>query len=124
MLLKKLFPVILALVAIVVLSPACKTKKSIVSSTPAAAPVPVDCNTINATYSKDIAPLIANYCMPCHEAGTLIDFTTYEKLSVVAKNGELDRRALLLKDMPPLGPLSKEDQEKIRCWLDNGALNN
>lgn len=125
MLFKKLFSVILALALVVVLSPACKTRKPVAPPTPVAAPTPVvDCSTTNATYSNNIAPIIANNCMPCHEAGSLLDFTTYEKLSVVAKDGELDRRVLLLKDMPPLGPLSEDDQKKIRCWLDNGALNN
>jgi hypothetical protein len=63
--------------------------------------------------------------MPCHEAGSLNgDFSSYEGISGVAKNGTLEKRVFINKDMPPLEPLPEEDLRKIRCWLDNGAQNN
>jgi hypothetical protein len=85
----------------------------------------VDCSMVSASYSKDIAPIISNNCMPCHQAySTKGDFTTYEGLNKVVKSGDLESRVLIKKDMPPKGPLVEEDRKKIRCWLNNGAQNN
>jgi hypothetical protein len=110
------FSVVL-LLALVLLSPfACKTTQKKPT---------LDCSTISATYSKDIAPIVSNNCMPCHKAGSLKgDFSFYDGIKVPAQNGLLEKHVLIQKDMPPKGPLSEDDRKKIRCWLNNGALNN
>lgn len=110
----KLF-VVAGLVALTILVPfACKTSK-----TPA-----LDCSVISASYSKDIAPIVAKNC-GCHGPGSLKgDFSFYDGIKVPAQNGLLEQHVLIKKDMPPKGPLPEEDRKKIRCWLNNGALNN
>lgn len=85
----------------------------------------LDCTTVPSTYKNDIAPIIANNCMPCHKAGSEKgDFTTYEGLNVKVKSGDFEREVLIKQQMPPKGPLPEEDRKKIRCWLNNGAQNN
>jgi hypothetical protein len=113
----KFYAVVLA-TTVVLLPFACKTQKP---ATPG-----VDCSTVSATYSKDIAPIISANCMPCHKAGSLKgDFSFYAGLKVAADNGQLEKRVLIVKDMPKgKGPLPEEERKKIRCWLDGGALNN
>jgi hypothetical protein len=122
MTLKKIFIATGIIAAAFILPSSCKTHKAV-----------LDCTTVEATYSKDIAPIVSSNCMPCHRAGSKHgDFTTYEGLSVVVKNGDLEYHALTKMDMPPAnvpagnkpGPLSEEDRKKIRCWLNNGAQNN
>jgi hypothetical protein len=85
----------------------------------------LDCTTIPASYKNDIAPIITNNCMPCHKAGSLKgDWTTYEGLKSAATSGDLEKRVLVKQDMPPKAPLADSLRKKIRCWLNNGALNN
>jgi hypothetical protein len=108
----KSYAVVLAMI-VVLLPFACKTQK------PAA--TGVDCSTVSATYSKDIAPIISANCMPCHSA----NFSSYDGLKVAVDNGQLENRVLIVKDMPKSRPpLSDQDYKKIQCWLKNGALNN
>lgn len=121
---KVLVPAIL-LSAIVVLAYACHTMKK---ST-------LDCTTVEASYSKDIHPLVMARCMPCHKANSKHgDFTTYDGLKAVATSGDLRKHALRKMDMPPgpgdvpknvtPGPLPEDARQKIACWLNNGAPNN
>ena len=122
MLTKKLF-ISGASIAVILLLPfACKIRKA--PSKPL--------NQI-ATYKNDIEPIIMSNCMPCHNAKSkIIDLTTYVSMSAIAKNGELEFHVLKKMNMPPRdvpsgnkpGPLSAEDREKIRCWINNGYLNN
>ncbi len=82
------------------------------------------CNPV-VSFSADIAPLIANNCMPCHNGdGTFPaapNLTTYngvENVSSVIREVTQSRR------MPLNGTLADAEIEAIRCWIDNGALNN
>jgi hypothetical protein len=117
---RKLFFVTLFFAILIILPFACKTGKSTTQSEK------VDCSTVSASYSKDIAPIINSNCMPCHKAGSFKgDFSFYDGLKSVAKNGALEKRVLIKMDMPKgKGPLPEAERKKIRCWLDNGAQNN
>jgi len=85
----------------------------------------LDCTSIPSTYTNDIAPIISSNCLTCHGYGSKHgDFTTYDGLNAVVKSGEFEQKVLIKKEMPPKGPLPEEDRKKIRCWLNNGALNN
>ncbi len=85
----------------------------------------LDCTTVPSTYSKDIAPIVTNNCMPCHGYGSKKgDFTSYQGLKNVATSGDLEQKVLIKQEMPPKGPLPDSLRKKIRCWLNNGALNN
>lgn len=87
----------------------------------------IDCGSIPATYATDVKPIITANCSTsgCHGAGSHNgDFTTYAGLKTVADNGQLDNRVNVARDMPPSSQLSLDDRKKIKCWINNGALNN
>lgn len=81
------------------------------------------------SYATDIKPLIARTCAHtgCHGAGsTVADFTQYAELKKRADNGRIRTNVFELAIMPPPGqePLTTQDKENLKCWLDNGAPNN
>ena len=82
------------------------------------------CNPV-VSYSADIAPLIANNCMPCHNGdGTFPaapNLTTYDGVKNVSS---VIREVTQSRRMPLNGTLADAEIEAIRCWIDNGALNN
>ena len=79
-------------------------------------------------YSADIKPVVAAKCAlsGCHGAGsTVADFTQYTPLKKRADNGVLRKNVLELGIMPPTGhePLTVQEKDKLKCWLDYGAPN-
>ncbi len=82
------------------------------------------CNPV-VSYSVDIAPLIANNCMPCHNGDGSIpeapNLTIYE--SVASVSG-LIKEVTQSRRMPIDGTITDAEIEAIRCWVDIGALNN
>ena len=97
-------------------------------------------NQAKLDFQHDIQPILKAHCSPCHygnqKAGGL-SFDSYELLmkggssgkSVAAKsvNSLLLDRILGKGGLPrmPMGfkPLSDQDTEKIRQWIDQGAIN-
>jgi len=87
----------------------------------------LDCDAINASYSKDIKPIVEANCLEsgCHNSSSVHgDFTEYKGLKGKANNGSLNKRVLEKKDMPSGGKLSLEDRKKIKCWLNSGFPEN
>lgn len=86
----------------------------------------LDCTTVK--YSTDIAPIIATSCSigGCHEVNFIFgDYTTYDGLETVAKDGTMEQQVITDKVMPKSGdPLTQTQLDKIQCWLDAGAPNN
>lgn len=79
-------------------------------------------------YAANIKPVVVAKCaLPgCHGAGSAVaDFTQYAELKKRADNGVLRRNVLELGIMPPTGhaPLTAQEKDKLKCWLDNGAPN-
>ena len=75
------------------------------------------------TYYKDIAPIIASKCLPCHSKDMNIapfDFSTYES---VTSKVELIRTQLLAKSMPPIWATSDfGDFSHIHSVTDDEAV--
>lgn len=96
----------------------------------------VTCDTTTITYTKDILPIVQNYCYSpgsgCHDASgastSNFDFTNFNVLQAVSQSG------LLLGDinwasghnqMPKnAAKLSACDINKFTRWINQGALNN
>ncbi|MBX2904720.1 MAG: hypothetical protein KF744_01690 [Taibaiella sp.] len=77
-------------------------------------------------YAADIKPIVIKSCAHtgCHGAGSAIaDITQYSELKKRAKNGVLQKNVLELGIMPPTGhdPLTTQEKDKLKCWLDNDA---
>ncbi|EAR02584.1 c-type cytochrome [Maribacter sp. HTCC2170] len=82
------------------------------------------CET-EVSYGNVIRPLIDSNCMPCHngDGNTPFapDLTNYNSVQGIAS---------LIKDvtqsgrMPKNGSLTEVEKDAIKCWVDQGALNN
>ncbi len=85
----------------------------------------VDCSAV--TYSGTIQPLVQQHCSgsSCHSSnGREVNLMTYNQLKVYVNNGEIRRQVLDNQTMPEDSQLSSTQLGQIKCWLDNGALNN
>ncbi len=80
-------------------------------------------NCATASYSIDIQPLLTTNCVACHSS-SFQDFSNYAGTKVWLDNGKFVFRVLTAKTMPLSSSLSQADYDKIKCWVDNGSLNN
>lgn len=89
-----------------------------------AALVDVSCETV-VSYSATIRPLINAKCMPCHNGDGnepfAPDLTTYPLVEGIAG---LIKEVTQSRRMPKEGSLAESEIMAIKCWVDNGALNN
>lgn len=87
---------------------------------------PSNCATVPATFNADILPLFTTKCAiaGCHDATASggNTFQSYNQISSV--KDRIHIRAVVQKSMPPTGPLPQTDIDKIKCWIEAGALNN
>jgi len=94
---------------------------------------------INASYQATIKPIIQTNCygqgaQTCHvtpsNEGAVGDFSTYAGLKAKVDNGTIQSRVFnTAGGMPPAystGPsaLTTDDMEKLKAWVNNGALDN
>lgn len=86
------------------------------------------CDTSSSTFSGTIFPIIQGNCSisGCHVAGGsgpgLLE--NYDQVKSIVDNGKLESRVLVLRNMPPSGPLTDCQISLIERWLNNGAQNN
>lgn len=86
----------------------------------------LSCNS-PVSYTSTIKTIIDANCTSsgCHNANSRNgDLTSYAGVLVQVRNGELSKRVLYKKNMPRSRPLSLEDRQKIKCWLDGGSPEN
>lgn len=92
--------------------------------------IDLDCDTIPASYSNVIKPLVARTCMTgqgpgtgCHDAW----IGNYNSLKGKVNNGTLELRVVQQMDMPPPGNtfgipvLTDEEIAQFVCWMAGGA---
>ena len=89
------------------------------------------CDTNNMTFAINIKPILQNFCFSCHGNGLSqngINFDTYPRVKAVADNGKLVgaiSHASGFAAMPQSAPkLSDCNINKIKAWVNSGALNN
>ena len=90
------------------------------------------CNTTNMKYSADIVPIIQANCYACHSNANMaisgISLQGHSNLKIQADNGSLVgaiTHASGYEPMPQGGAkLSDCDINKIKSWVNAGALNN
>ncbi len=92
-----------------------------------AEPLTVGC-TATMSYATDIKPIIDSKCVTCHFSGGsgTGDFTDFNVLKAKVDGGIFKTRVYTLKDMPQSGSpqLTEDELGKIKCWMDQGAMNN
>jgi hypothetical protein len=88
-------------------------------------PESAPCDTTVKGFAAKISPIMTNNCaIPgCHVPGVQTpDLTDYS--NIAANSATIKQRAVIIKDMPPTGPLSSCDIHALEQWIDNGSLNN
>lgn len=90
-----------------------------------------ECTATEAAFTADISPIIVNNCTRCHRNGREdgnVNLEGYNRVLPYAQNGQLlgtMDHATGYSIMPPSGPkVSFCDIEKVKLWLDAGALDN
>ena len=88
-----------------------------------------DCNTVQAKFGTDIIPIVTSRCaIPgCHDANGASNpagFSLQTYVQISAKKDRINARVVLEKSMPPTGPLTPAEIDKMKCWIASGALNN
>ena len=81
------------------------------------------------SFTSKVMPMLQTNCGAsagsCHGSSSsrqyFIDYTT---VKAKIDDGRIEDRALIQKDMPPSSPMSDCDQDLLRKWIDNGALDN
>lgn len=90
-------------------------------------PLPAICDTVNITYTNTLKSIVDAQCATpdCHQSAypSGYDFTTYEGLQKVAKNGSLLAAITHTGDFPMPKDANKLDDctiAKFRAWVNNG----
>ncbi|MFN4298517.1 MAG: hypothetical protein ACK4EX_02175 [Thermaurantimonas sp.] len=89
------------------------------------------CDTSAVSFARDVQPILNNYCVSCHTAGSPsggVVLNTYNGVKTVANNGKLLGSIFHqpgFYPMPPSGIKLDECKLKtIRAWVNSGAPNN
>jgi hypothetical protein len=90
-----------------------------------------DCDTTAVTYSAFIQPLLAQKCATsgCHLPPSIsagLDLSQYASAKAIADNGSFYNRIRGIGPLMPQGgpALSPCEIDKIKSWIDAGALEN
>jgi len=89
------------------------------------------CDTVNMKYSANVQPIIAANCYSCHGNGLSqngVSLDSYAKVQQQVSNGKLMGVITHAPGYTPMpygkAKLSDCDINKIKSWIDRGALNN
>lgn len=73
------------------------------------------------SFASNVKPIIDNNCISCHGGSQAPDLRTYNGIS---NNADRIKTQVTTRQMPLGGSLSNDEIEAIKCWIENGALNN
>ncbi len=78
------------------------------------------------SYSADVDTIISLRCGGCHGVGSLDgNLTDYAVLKTKVESGIFKSKVFITKEMPQGGPALPENElGKLKCWMEQGALNN
>lgn len=79
------------------------------------------CATI--TYALNIKPIMDGSCIQCHSTNGG-QFPNLETYAGVKANASKVKSEIVSGDMPLGGTLTTAEIDAVKCWVDNGALNN
>lgn len=83
------------------------------------------CDTEGITYENTVKAIMNTHCISCHSAGGQTpNLTTYGGVKSSVDNGSFNQQVLVLKTMPPSGPLTTCQQNKLTQWIADGAPEN
>ncbi len=73
------------------------------------------------SFTASIKSIFDNNCIECHGGNRFPDLRTHQGIS---NSAEIVKAQVVNRTMPQGGSLTNDQIELIRCWIDNGALNN
>lgn len=79
----------------------------------------VTCDGMTRTYDADIKSIVEASCVSCHS-----EYSTYAGVKTSVNNGTFEREVISRQTMPKGSKLSDADLTKIKCWLEQGAIEN
>ena len=85
------------------------------------------CTVENAKYSTDVSIIIQTSCATnsaCHAAGSINGPGPLLNYTAVKNSASAIKIAVETRSMPRGSTLSDADINKIKCWVESGALNN
>jgi len=84
----------------------------------------LDCSTTQITYTDHVKGILDAKCniSGCHDNNSQSSFDAYATLGT-ARIQEIYTRVCVTKNMPPAG-MTTERVDSIRCWSENGYLEN
>lgn len=78
------------------------------------------CNS-DISFTSKVKPIIDNNCIRCHGGNQLPDLRSYTRIK---NNTERIKEQVVNRTMPQGGSLTSAEIELIRCWIENGAIDN
>lgn len=87
-------------------------------------PSVMDCSTTRITYVDHVKGILDSECnfSGCHDGNNQTTFGTYASIGAT-RMSSLYQRACVAKNMPPAGMVTAKI-DTIRCWSENGYLEN
>ena len=84
---------------------------------------PIQNETSEITFSKDIKPIMNTFCSGtfCHH-GKPSSWTNYKTTKLAVDAGTFYNRVIEVKDMPRKKPLPEKEYQLIKKWLEEGAI--
>jgi len=89
------------------------------------------CDTVNMTFTANVVPILRANCYSCHGNGNVnagVTLDSYAGVSTQVQNGNLLAAITHTGNVTPmpyqLPKLSECDINKIKDWINRGALNN
>lgn len=86
-----------------------------------------NCDGVNAKFAADLLPLLQTSCATssgCHADGSINGPGPLTNFNQIKNAANEIKTAVVSGRMPIGGSLSSAQVRQIRCWVDNGALNN
>jgi uncharacterized membrane protein len=69
-----------------------------------------------------VKAIIDAQCVGCHQTGGQASFAPFtNNCNIVAQAANIRTRAVVQGTMPPTGPLSQADKDKINAWVAAGG---
>lgn len=93
---------------------ACNTSKKAETVTP--------CKEVS--YNGEIKEILLRTCTKCHDKKDPQKFVNFENVNKMIQSGEFQHEVIKKKKMPQDQPLTKEEYNAVKCWVEQGAKNN
>ena len=83
------------------------------------------CDGSNPSFKSEIEPILQARCYDCHRpGGGNAVYNSYETILPTLKDGQFQSEVLTQQSMPEGQPLTNEQLDLIKCWIEDGYPDN